>query len=82
MWPEYNDFVKSEIADVFNMSAIPRSAGTIVGAVFLSNFVEKTPWAHIDIAGVSWAEMEGDYLRKGGTGFGVRLLVHALEHYV
>src|SRR5574342_74412 len=77
-WPEYNELVKSDIADVFNMSTIPRNAGTIVGAVFLSNFVEKTPWAHLDIAGVSWADADAEYIRKGGTGFGVRLLVHAL----
>lgn len=82
MWPEYNDLIKSDIADVFNMSTVPRNAGTIVGAVFLSNFVEKTPWAHLDIAGVSWADADTEYAKKGGTGFGVRLLVHALEHYV
>lgn len=81
LWPEYSELIKSEIADVFNMSTIPRNAGTIVGAVFLSNFVEKTPWAHLDIAGVSWAEADADYIRKGGTGFGVRLLIHALENY-
>jgi leucyl aminopeptidase len=81
MWPEYNELVKSDIADVFNMSTIPRNAGTIVGAVFLSNFVEKTPWAHLDIAAMSWADVDTEYIRKGGTGFGVRLLVQALESW-
>jgi leucyl aminopeptidase len=81
MWPEYNELVKSDIADVFNMSTIPRNAGTIVGAVFLSNFVEKTPWAHLDIAAMSWSDADTEYIRKGGTGFGVRLLIHALESW-
>ena len=81
MWPEYNELVKSEIADVFNTSTVPRNAGTIVGAVFLSNFVEKTPWAHLDIAAVAWADADADYTRKGGTGFGVRLLINALENW-
>ncbi len=80
-WAEYHELVKSDIADVFNMSTVPRMAGSIVGGVFLSNFVEKTPWAHIDIAGVSWADSDDAYIRKGGTGFGVRLLFHALENW-
>ncbi len=87
LWPfpfyaEYHEMVKSDIADVQNIGKIPRSAGSIMGGAFLAAFVEKTPWAHIDIAGVSWSEVDAEYVRKGGTGFGVRLLVHALEHYV
>ncbi|MEM3154954.1 MAG: leucyl aminopeptidase [Candidatus Woesearchaeota archaeon] len=82
MWADYNELVKSDIADVYNMSTIPRNAGTIVGGVFLSNFVEKTPWAHLDIANVSWADADSDYIRKGGTGFGVRLLIHAIENWL
>jgi leucyl aminopeptidase len=87
LWPfpfysEYHEMVKSDIADVQNIGKIPRSAGSIMGGAFLAAFVEKTPWAHIDIAGVSWSNLDAEYVRKGGTGFGVRLLVHALEHYV
>ena len=80
-WPEYQELVKSEIADVFNMSTMPKMAGSIVGGIFLSNFVDKTPWAHIDIAGVSWSDIDSEYVRKGGTGFGVRLLIDALENW-
>jgi leucyl aminopeptidase len=81
-WPEYQELVKSDIADVYNMSTMPKMAGSIVGGIFLSHFVEKTPWAHIDIAGVSWSDMDAEYLRKGGTGFGVRMLINALENHV
>ncbi len=78
---EYHEQVKSEIADVRNLGIIRKEAGAITAGAFLAAFVEKTPWAHIDIAGPAWAEQDLEYVRKGGTGFGVRLLVHALEHY-
>ncbi len=81
-WQEYHEQVKSEIADVRNLGIIRREAGAITGGTFLAAFVEKTPWAHIDIAGPAWSEQDLEYIKKGGTGFGVRLLVHALEHYV
>jgi leucyl aminopeptidase len=80
-WPEYHEQVKSEIADVRNLGIFRREAGAITGGTFLAAFVEKTPWAHIDIAGPAWSDQDLEYVKKGGTGFGVRLLVHALEHY-
>ncbi|VVB81249.1 cytosol aminopeptidase [uncultured archaeon] len=77
---EYHEQVKSEVADVRNLG-IYKYGGAITAGAFLSAFVEKTPWAHIDIAGTSWSDIDLDYTRKGGTGFGVRLLVHALENW-
>ena len=79
---EYHDQVKSEIADVRNIGTLKREAGAITAGTFLGAFVEKTPWAHLDIAGMAWSDREYGYIQKGGTGFGVRLLIHALEtHY-
>ncbi|MBI4145789.1 leucyl aminopeptidase [Candidatus Woesearchaeota archaeon] len=78
---EYHDQVKSEIADVRNLGIIRREAGAITAGAFLAAFVETTPWAHVDIAGTSWSEQEQEYVRKGGTGFGVRLLVNFLESF-
>ncbi len=78
---EYHEQIKSEIADVRNLGIIRKEAGAITAGAFLAAFVEKTPWAHIDIAGPAWAEQDLEYIRKGGTGFGVRLLVHALENW-
>ena len=49
---------------------------------FLKNAIEKTPWAHIDIAGVAWtqgATKEKSYNPKGATGFGVRLILDYLQ---
>ncbi len=80
-WKEYHDQVKADFADVRNIGSVPKEAGAITAGTFLSAFVEKTPWAHIDIAGPAWAEKADAYLSKGGTGFGVRLLVHFLENF-
>ncbi|HLC32224.1 MAG TPA: leucyl aminopeptidase [Candidatus Nanoarchaeia archaeon] len=79
-WREYHEQIKSDYADVRNLGIIRREAGAITAGAFLAAFVDKTPWAHLDIAGTSWSDSEVDYTKKGGTGFGVRLLVHFLEH--
>jgi len=72
LWKEYSELIKSEVADIKNAGG--REAGTIQGAAFLKQFVEKVPWVHLDIAGVAWLEKEKDYLCKGATGTGIRLL--------
>ncbi|MBI4313894.1 MAG: leucyl aminopeptidase [Candidatus Omnitrophica bacterium] len=72
LWPEYSEQVKSGPADLKNIG--DDGAGTIIGAVFLKEFVGNIPWVHLDIAGTAWADKDQAYLSKGGTGFGVRLL--------
>ena len=69
----YAEQVKGTYADLQNASA-DRTAHPIQGAQFLARFTGDVPWAHIDIAGVS-DNLSRAYLTKGGTGFGVRLLV-------
>ena len=60
-------------------SAGVAKASPIVGATFLKQFVEdKTPWAHLDIAGVSDWDNDMPYCPKGASGFGVRLLIEYL----
>ncbi len=79
---DYMDMIKSDVADMKNIG-IGRVAGTITAAAFLKNAVEKTPWAHIDIAGVAWtqtATKEKPYNPKGATGFGVRLILNYLKN--
>ncbi|GAH67797.1 unnamed protein product, partial [marine sediment metagenome] len=56
MWEEYALAIKGDIADINNVGN--RGAGTITGAMFLSNFVGKTPWVHLDIAGTSFVSKE------------------------
>ncbi len=77
-WPlpmeeSYFDNMKSVVADMRNTGS--REGGTITAALFLKQFVEKTPWVHLDIAGPVWTEKQKGYLNRGGTGFGVRTLV-------
>lgn len=75
---DYKELLKSEFADLNNMSST-RHGGAITAALFLSEFVGKTRWAHIDIAGPAYAKKETAYCGAGGTGFGVRLLCDLLE---
>ena len=73
--------LKSDVADMKNISG-GRGAGSITAAQFLQRFVGKTPWAHLDIAGVTWAQKDSAIAPKGATGFGVRLLNGLVaEHY-
>ena len=70
---EYDEMINSDIADMKNVGS-GRGAGSITAAQFLKRFIDKTTWAHLDIAGVAW-KGKGDPLAvKGATGFGVRLL--------
>jgi leucyl aminopeptidase len=71
--PEYTELMKGTVADLSNLSK-KREAGSLTAASFLREFVDDTPWAHIDIAGTAW-DVNRAYTGKGGSGFGVRLLV-------
>ena len=75
---EYADHLKSEVADLRNIGK-PMQAGTLIGGLYLRNFVGDIPWVHLDIAGPAFTE-EGDswYTPKGGTGMGVRTLLELL----
>ena len=73
MGPAYDKMIESPIADMKNMGS--RFAGSITAAQFLLRFIDKgTPWAHLDIAGMVWADKAGATWDKGATGYGVRLL--------
>ena len=65
--------IKSPIADIQNISN-GREAGASIGAAFIGKFVRNVPWAHLDIAGVTWSKEAKDVTPKGAVGFGVRLL--------
>jgi leucyl aminopeptidase len=70
---EYAEAIKGRYADIAN-AVEGRKAGAITAAEFLERFAGGVPWAHLDIAGMAW-DGGRPYARKGGTGFGVRLLV-------
>ncbi len=70
---EYFDHIKSEIADIKNTGG--RWGGAITAAMFLKEFVEETPWIHLDIAGTAWLEENKAWMPKGPSGVAVRSIV-------
>ena len=74
---DYDKLIKTEIADMKNIGG--PGAGSITAACFLKRHVEKTPWAHLDIAGVTWNNKSSPSIPYGGVGWGVRLLYHMIN---
>nr|HMS43615.1 hypothetical protein [Pyrinomonadaceae bacterium] len=75
---EYSKGIKSDIADIKNIGPA-RKAGTIIGAAFIQEFVDKAKWAHLDIAGTAWADSEKPHHAKGPTAVAVRTLLELVE---
>lgn len=69
----YEQHIKSDVADFKNVGRA-REAGATAGAVFIQQFTNGVPWAHLDIAGTAWTSRDLPLCAKGATGFGVRLL--------
>ena len=86
VWPlplveDYKELLKSDVADIKNITQ-KRWGGAITAALFLQEFVGKTAWAHLDIAGPAWDESGRiSYTPKGGTGFGVRTILNVLRKW-
>src|SRR5262249_1340261 len=78
LFEEYSKQIKSDVADIKNVSN-SREAGSIIGGAFLKEFVGDTPWVHLDIAGTAWTRGHRAYIPRGATGVGIRLLVTTLE---
>jgi len=82
MWPlplyqEYAEHIKSDIADIKNTGI--RWGGAITAALFLSEFVRPgLRWAHLDIAGPAFGDKDYSYMKRGGSGVGVRTLIRYL----
>lgn len=73
MGASYDKLIDSPIADIKNVG--PRQAGSITAAQFLKRFIKPgVKWAHLDIAGMVWADKPGHAWDKGATGYGARLL--------
>ncbi len=74
MFKEYDEYIKSDVADQINTSK--RGAGTIAGAKFLEPFAGDTPWVHLDIAGVDMMSADKGWVSKGASGYSVRALIN------
>jgi leucyl aminopeptidase len=78
--PEYDKMIDSKFADMKNTGG--RYGGSITAAQLLARFVDKTPWAHLDIAGTAMGSPQTDINKSWGSGYGVRLLNRLVEdHY-
>ncbi|SED83432.1 leucyl aminopeptidase [Arthrobacter alpinus] len=75
----YRKQLDSDIADISNMGG--PAAGAITAALFLSEFVKGTPWAHLDIAGTMKSDSDDSWRPRGATGYGTRLLSEFLVDY-
>jgi len=85
VWPlplpaEYRRSIDSDIADVKNIGS-DRYGGALTAGLFLREFVGDVPWAHLDIAGPARSGDDDGYVRKGGTGWGVRTLLELVSSY-
>ena len=77
---DYRKELDSPVADLKNIGN--RWGGTLTAALFLREFVaDAIPWAHLDIAGPAWTDSVDGEAAKGGTGFGVRLLVDLIRNF-
>ncbi|TCT05180.1 leucyl aminopeptidase [Aquabacter spiritensis] len=78
--PEYDKMIDSRFADMKNTGG--RHGGSITAAQFLQRFVDKTPWAHLDVAGTAMSSPGTDINKSWGSGWGVRLLDRLVaDHY-
>jgi leucyl aminopeptidase len=77
---KYRKQLDSEIADISNLGG--PFAGSTTAALFLSEFVGDTPWAHVDIAGTMQVDADDAWRSKGATGFGARLLAELARTYI
>ncbi len=78
---DYKKAIRSSVADICNIGNETYRAGAITAGFFLQNFVEETPWVHLDVAGTSFNVPDMSYYRPGATGFGVRLFIDFLMHF-
>jgi leucyl aminopeptidase len=80
MDPDFEDMLKSKVADLKNIPPA-RWGGAIAGGKFLEQFVAGVPWVHLDIAGPAWADHESPTRDPGGTGAFVRTLIELAAGY-
>ena len=78
LWDDYKKAIHSDVADMKNSGG--RFGGVATSAIFLKQFTNY-PWAHLDIAPMALSDKDTAYTPKGGTGYGVRLLVEFLRNW-
>jgi leucyl aminopeptidase len=77
---DYRDQIKSEIADIRNTGG-SRYAGATTAAMFLKEFVNETPWIHLDIASTTWLDDQKPWQSKGPSGIAIRTITEWVRSY-
>ena len=80
MEDEYFDQIQSTIADIRN-TGLTRYGGATNAAMFLREFVDETPWVHLDIAATAWLDTDKPWIAKGPTGIAVRSIIEWVRSY-
>lgn len=75
---QYKELIKGSFADLKNTGG--RGAGTITAGLFLQEFVDDTPWVHLDIAGTAYLSEKSEYLAQGATGVLVKTLYYLVQN--
>jgi leucyl aminopeptidase len=81
LWPELEAETKGSTADLNNIAKGSVKAGTIMGAMFIKEFVGNTKWAHLDIAGTGWNCKTTGFPSTGGSAFGLRTMVESVKRF-
>ena len=76
--PDARAKIRGDVSDLLNTS-LAETGGMVTAALFIEEFVEGTPWMHIDAAGPLWLDHDMPYTPKGGSGWGVRALYHMVK---
>jgi leucyl aminopeptidase len=81
MWPELEQETKGQTADLNNIANPSVKAGTIMGAMFIKEFVGNAKWVHLDIAGTGWNCKATGFPSKGGCAYGLRTMVESVKSF-
>ena len=77
---DYRDQIKSQIADILNSTG-SRYGGATTAAMFLKEFVNETPWIHLDIASTTWLDDPKPWQSKGPSGIAIRTITEWVRSY-
>jgi leucyl aminopeptidase len=81
LWPELEQETKGTTADLNNIAKSSVKAGTIMGAMFIKEFVGNAKWAHLDIAGTGWNCKAVGFPGSGGCAYGLRTMVESVKRF-
>lgn len=82
LFAEFFEYMKSDVADIRNIASKRSGGGASKAAAFLATFAENCKWAHLDIAAMAHPREDKPLVPKGGSGFGVRLMLQFCRDFI